>query len=167
MPSPYNLDIDEHCMTCRHRKDGVFCDMSTETLAALDAVRFSFNYPKGSILFLEGEQSRGVFILCSGTVKLTTSSSDGRTLITRIAQRGEVLGVSATIAGKAYAVSAETLEPSQVSFIDRDSFLRLLASSAEASMHAAILLSEKDFAAQHQLARSFPHDDRETDAPVP
>ena len=138
MSSPDNLDIDQHCTSCTHRKGGVFCDMSTETLAALDAVRFSFNYPKGSILFLEGEQSRGVFILCSGTVKLTTSSSDGQTLIMRIAQSREVLGVSATIEGKAYAVSAETLEPSQVSFIDRDSFLRFLASSAEALRRAAM-----------------------------
>lgn len=50
----------------------------------------------------------------------------------------QFLGVSATIEGKAYAVSAETLEPSQVSFIDRDSFLRFLASNAEALRCAAM-----------------------------
>ena len=52
-----------------------------------------------------------MFILCSGRAKLTTSSSEGKLLIVKIAEPGEVLGASATILGKPYEVSAETLEP--------------------------------------------------------
>ncbi|MEO6486591.1 MAG: cyclic nucleotide-binding domain-containing protein, partial [Thermoanaerobaculia bacterium] len=126
MPAPYNLEIHNNCRDCNVRHERPFCDMSDGTVATMDALKFTSVYPKGSTLFVEGEQPRGVFIICSGKVKLTTSSTEGKTLIIKIAEPGEVLGVSAAILGKQYEVSAETLEPSQLNFIKRDDFLRLL-----------------------------------------
>jgi CRP/FNR family transcriptional regulator len=151
MPSPYNVDIQNNCGECTHRHERLFCDMSAETLAAMNAVKFTSVYPKGSTLFVEGEEPRGVFILCSGRAKLTTSSTEGKTLIVKIAEAGEVLGASATILGKPYEVSAETIEPAQLNFIKRDDFLNLLSSNAEACMHAAQELSEKDQSSQREI----------------
>jgi CRP/FNR family cyclic AMP-dependent transcriptional regulator len=151
MPSPYNLDIHNSCVDCTVRADRLFCDMSAASVAAMDGIKFTGVYPKGSLLFVEGEQPRGVFILCSGRAKLTTSSSEGKTLIVRIADAGEVLGASATILGKPYEVSAETLEPSQLNFIKRDDFLRFLTTNAEACMHTAQQLSEKYHSAQREI----------------
>jgi len=42
---------------------------------------------------------RGIFILCKGSVKLSICASDGKTLILKIAEAGEVLGLSAAVAG--------------------------------------------------------------------
>ncbi len=151
MPSPYNLAIVEHCSECSLRQTHGFCNMAPEPVEALDSIKFSGSYPKGALLFVEGEQPRGVYILCSGKAKLTTSSSEGRTLIVKIANPGEILGVSATILGRAYEVSAETLEASQVSFIRRDDFLRFLNAYSEACMHTAQQLSEKYEAAQREI----------------
>jgi CRP/FNR family cyclic AMP-dependent transcriptional regulator len=151
MPSPYNLDIHNSCSDCTVRTERLFCNMSAPALAAMDTIKFTGLYPKGSLLFVEGEYPRGIFILCSGRAKLTTSSTEGKTLIVKIAEAGEVLGVSATILGKTYEVSAETLEPSQLNFIKRDDFLRYLESNAEACMHTAQQLSEKYHAAQHEI----------------
>ena len=94
---------------------------------------------------------RGIFILCSGRAKLTTSSSEGKTLIVKIAEPGEVLGISATILGKPYEVSAETIEPAQLNFIKRDDFLKFLNTNAEACMHTAQQLSEKYHSAQREI----------------
>lgn len=151
MPSPYNLDIHNNCTDCTVREDRLFCNMTQATVAALDSIKFTSVYPKGSLLFVEGEQPRGVFILCSGRAKLTTSSSEGKVLIVKIAEPGEVLGASATILGKPYEVSAETLEPSQLNFIKREDFLRFLSTNAEASMHTVQQLSEKYHAAQREI----------------
>jgi CRP/FNR family transcriptional regulator len=151
MPSPYNLDIHNNCSECTVRAERTFCNMSQATIAALDTVKFTGVYPKGSLLFVEGEQPRGVFILCSGRAKLTTSSTEGKTLIVKIAEPGEVLGASATILGKPYEVSAETLEPAQLNFIKRDEFLKFLGSHAEACMHTAQQLSEKYHSAQREI----------------
>ena len=151
MPTPYNLDIQHSCSNCRLREERLFCNMSAATMTGLDAIKFTAVYPKGSVLFVEGEDPRGLFILCRGRVKLTTSSTEGKTLIVKIAEPGEVLGVSATMLGLPYEVSAETLEPAQVNFIRRDNFMTFLAQYPEACMHTAQQLSEKYHAAQREI----------------
>src|ERR1051325_9141936 len=101
MPSAYNLALVEHCSNCPQREiNGGFCNMAAEPVLALDSMKFTGAYPKGALLFVEGEQPRGVFVLCRGQAKLTTPSSDGRTLIVKIASPGEILGVSAAILGR-------------------------------------------------------------------
>src|SRR3954466_14238964 len=127
MPTPYNLDVHNDCADCNVHTERTFCNMGPETMSELDSIKFTGIYPKGSLLFVEGEQPRGVFVLCSGRAKLTMSSSEGKRLITKIAEPGEIIGVSASILGKPYEVTAETVEPSQVNFIRRDDFLRLLS----------------------------------------
>ena len=151
MPSPYNLAIADHCGQCPVRTSHAFCNMAPEPVEALDTIKFTAVYPKGALLFVEGEQPRGVYILCGGKAKLTTTSSEGRTLIVKIASHGEILGASAAILGKPYEVSAEMLEPSQVSFIRREDFLRFLNAYTEACMHTAQQLSEKYEAAQREI----------------
>ena len=151
MPSPYNLDIHNTCTECTVRAERLFCNMSASSIAAVDSVKFTGVYPKGSLLFVEGEMPRGIFILCSGRAKLTTSSTEGKTLIVKIAEPGEVLGASATILGKPYEVSAETIEPAQLNFIKRDDFLKFLNNNAEACMHTAQQLSEKYHSAQREI----------------
>jgi CRP/FNR family transcriptional regulator len=151
MPTPYNLSIHDHCTTCTVRAERPFCNMSQNSVAGLESVRFTGVYPKGSLLFVEGEQPRGVFILCSGKAKLTTTSTEGRTLIVKIANPGEILGASASILGRPYEVSGETLEPAQVNFIRREDFLRLLTAHSEICMNTAHALSEKYEAAQREI----------------
>jgi CRP/FNR family transcriptional regulator len=151
MPSPYNIEIQNNCAACARAVERTFCNMSPATMQTLDAIKFTGVYPKGSVLFVDGEEPRGVFILCSGRAKLTTSSSEGKTLIVKIAEPGEVLGASATILGRPYEVSAETIEPSQLNFIKRDDFLRFLNGHTEACMHTAQQLSEKYQSAQREI----------------
>src|SRR5213595_2613075 len=151
MPSPYNLDLHNSCTDCTVRFERLFCNMSSNSVNALETIKFTGLYPKGSLLFVEGEMPRGIFILCSGRAKLTTSSREGKTLIVKIAEAGEVLGASATILGKPYEVSAETIEPSQTNFIKRDDFVRFLQSHVEVCMHTAQQLSEKYQSAQREI----------------
>ncbi|HEX6095884.1 MAG TPA: Crp/Fnr family transcriptional regulator [Thermoanaerobaculia bacterium] len=152
MPSPYNLALVHHCNDCPQRQlAGAFCNMASQAVDALDTLKYTGAYPKGALLFVEGEQPRGVFVLCHGRAKLTTSSTEGRSMIVKIANAGEVLGVSAAILGKPYEVSAEILEASQVSFLRREDFLQILATYSEACMHAAQQLSESYQSAQREI----------------
>src|SRR6202166_417272 len=98
--SPYGLQIIEDCVTCPHRESRLFCNLNPQALQRLSEITSSATYPKGATLFVEGQLARGVFILCAGHVKLSTSSSDGRTLILRICESGDLLGLPATISGR-------------------------------------------------------------------
>jgi CRP/FNR family transcriptional regulator, cyclic AMP receptor protein len=147
------IAVDVHstdCSDCTFKSGGV-CDVSPDALAALNASKLTAFHPKASVLFTEGEMPRAVFILCNGRAKVTTSSAEGKTLIVRIAQPGQVLGVSATILGKPYEVSAETLEPMQVSMIKCADFLRILDAHADLTLNVVRQLSAKYHVAQREI----------------
>ena len=69
------------------------------------------------MLFIEGQLSRGVFVLCHGKAKLSTTSREGKTIITKISDSGDVLGLNAVISNVPYEVTAEMMEPGQANFI--------------------------------------------------
>jgi len=139
-PSPYGLEIIDSCQTCTIAKDQSFCDLPQSALAGLDAISSSATYPKGTVLFVEGQQARGAYIICNGRVKLTANSVDGKSLILRIADSGEVIGLPATISGRPYELTAEALEPIQTNFIPRQEFLQFLREHGEAALRTAEML---------------------------
>ena len=142
MRAPYGLEIIESCMSCPHREDRLFCNLPPAAVQKLASITSAAVYPKGATLFVEGQSTRGVFILCAGKVKLSTSSADGRTLILRISEAGEVLGLPATVTGKAYELTAEVIEPTQANFIARTDFLAFLREHGEAALRVAQQLGE-------------------------
>jgi len=151
MRGPYGLELNDGCKTCKHRADGFFCQFPPAALKDFDAIKSTSSYPKGALLFLERQDARGVFILCDGEVKLSISSSEGKTLIMRVAQAGEVLGLMAALAGTPYEVTAETIHPCQVAFVRREDFLRFLASHPEASQGVVRQISSQYQGACEQL----------------
>lgn len=142
MRAPYGLEIIESCLACPNREDRLFCNLPPAATKRLSEITAASTYPKGATLFVEGQNPRGVFIVCSGRVKLSTSSADGKTLILRIADQGEVLGLAAAVSGKPYQATAEVLEPAQANFIARPDFLQLLREHGEAALRVAQQLSE-------------------------
>jgi CRP/FNR family cyclic AMP-dependent transcriptional regulator len=154
MATPYNLDVNHDCTKCTNRGTRQFCNLEPKSVAVLDALKFTTVHAKGALLFVEGEDPRNVYILCSGKVKLTMASSDGRTLIVRIAEAGEVLGATAAVLGQPYEMSAETIEPAQVNVIKREHFLEFVKQHPQAAMHLTQQLSANCSAA-HKDIRSL------------
>jgi CRP/FNR family cyclic AMP-dependent transcriptional regulator len=143
MRAPYGLEIIESCLSCPHREDQqLFCNLPPPAVQRLAVITSAAAYPKGATLFVEGQSPRGVFILCSGKVKLSTTSADGRSLILRISEPGEVLGLPATVTGKSYELTADVIEPTQANFIRREDFLHFLREHGEAALRVAQQLGE-------------------------
>lgn len=132
MRGPYGFELNENCQSCKLRANSFFCQLSPAALADFNTVKSQATYPAGAVLFLEKQDPRGVFILCAGQVKLSISSSAGKTMILRIAKAGEILGLMASMSGTSYEVTAETLHPCQVSFVRRDDFLHFVTKHPEA-----------------------------------
>lgn len=143
MKTPYGLEIVENCVTCKLRKDNWLCGLSTDVLKNFSAVTRPSTYPDGALLFVEGQAPRGAFMLCSGRVKLSTTSRDGKVLILKVATPGEVLGLSAVISGTAYELTAETAGPCQVNYVERESLLRMMAKSGELGLRSAQAVSQE------------------------
>ena len=111
-----------------------FCDLSPVVAEALEHESLTTTYPTGAVLFAEGQSPRGVFIVRRGRVKLSICGSDGRTLILRMVEPGCLLGVAAVVSGCTYEATAETQEPSEISFLRHSDLLRLMRLHGELAL---------------------------------
>jgi CRP/FNR family cyclic AMP-dependent transcriptional regulator len=121
----------------------MFCNLDTTALADFESIGVQATLPRGAKVFQEDEPSNGVFVICTGQVKLSCTSKEGKTLILKIAMPGDVLGLGAVISGSRYEVTAETIEPTEIKSIRRGDFFLFIQKHGEASLHAAKALSEE------------------------
>jgi len=143
MNTPYGLQMVENCITCPLRKGSWFCGLSPDLLKSFDACSHLTIYPGGAILFVEGQMPRGAFVLCSGKVKLSTTSKEGKVLVLKLVEPGEIMGLSAMISGEAFEVTAETVGPCLVNFVEQDGLLRLMEQSGELGLRSAQAVSRE------------------------
>jgi CRP/FNR family transcriptional regulator len=151
MRTPYGLNILDNCLTCSMREEHLFCNLSMDALQKLNDIKSTAVYPKSAVLFIEGQPPRGVFVLCAGKAKLSTTSSVGKTLITKISDAGDVLGLNATISNHPYEVTAEMVEPGQANFIPREALLRFLREHGEVALRVAEQLSLNYYTAYEEI----------------
>ena len=151
MRSPYGLNILDNCVDCAVRENHLFCNLPLPIVKRLNEIKSAAVYPRSAMLFVEGQTSRGVFILCSGRAKLSVSSREGKTIITKVSEPGDVLGLNATISGRPYEITAEMLEPGQANFIPRDPFLQFLREHGEVAVRVAEQLSRNYYAAYEEI----------------
>jgi CRP/FNR family transcriptional regulator, cyclic AMP receptor protein len=116
--------------------------LSPAVAEALEQEAVTTTYPTGAVLFAEGQVPRGVFIVRRGRVKLSICGSDGRTLILRIVEAGDPLGVAAVVSGREYEATAETQEPSEISFLRQSDLLRLMRLHGELALWVTQHISE-------------------------
>jgi len=137
MNTPHGLEIVDNCECCKIKRDESFCNLSPPVLRTLSTISHRTTYSSDATLFVEGQNPRGVFLLCSGKIKLSTSSRDRKALILKMAGPGEILGLSAVISGTEYELTAETAMPCQVNFVPREPRLELLQRHGEAGLRSA------------------------------
>jgi CRP/FNR family cyclic AMP-dependent transcriptional regulator len=139
--TPYGLPIVDKCNGCPLRKEGFFCNLSAESMQELERIKHTSSHPEGALVFVEGQDARGVYIVCQGRAKMMTTNREGRTLILKIVGPGEILGLHSVISGRPHEVTVETLQPSQLAYISREDFVRFLKTHGDACLHAAQHLS--------------------------
>lgn len=151
MKARHSLQTQEKCGECRWRTGSFFCDLPEPVINEFHALKITHSYPTGTTLFIEGQPANGVYFLCSGRVKLSTYSEDGRVIIVRIVEPGEILGLSASIIGISHEATAEVIENCQVNFIKRNEFLEFIREHGEASLKALEALSGQYHKAHTQI----------------
>ncbi|MBS1851985.1 MAG: Crp/Fnr family transcriptional regulator [Acidobacteria bacterium] len=137
------LVISENCLSCKLRKDHWFCGFSPELLRGFSAASRLAYHPPGTLLFVEGQVPRGAYLLCSGRVKLSTTSREGKVLTLKIVEPGEMLDLSAVISGTPYELTAETATPCQLNFVERSALLKLIEKSGELGLKSARAVSRE------------------------
>lgn len=109
-------------------------DQALHNLADRCLVR---TFPPGYMLFAEGDQSKGLYIVESGRARIYTTSREGKEQILHIQTRGGMLGEVSILDGDDYSASAVTTEPTRLLFLPRVAFEEYYRSSPEIA-HAII-----------------------------
>lgn len=131
----------------------MFCNLTPEALEDYDRIGIIMNLARGAKLFSEGDAVRNVFVICSGQVKISSTSREGKTMILKLAGPGDVLGLSAVLANISHEVTAEAIERCQVKTMRKQEFIDFLGRHGIASMHAAQSLSGEYLTVFHDAKR--------------
>lgn len=124
-------------------------EISAPNLRTLDSL-----HERGSVLFAEGEPARGVYILRTGRATLSISSREGRVVILRMAEAGDVLGLNSVLRNSFYEATVKTLQTTRVSFIPRAELMELVENS-DAGAAAVMKLLSRELAQLTDRARSL------------
>ena len=148
------FQIQENCISCQWRTRNFFCSFNESILSNFQAVKVTHLYERGSVLFSEGQPARGVYMVCAGRVKLSTYSEDGKALIVRIAEPGEILGISANVSDIHHEATARAIDYCQINFVKRSDFMALVRDNGDVAQRALRQMS-RNYQRAHQQACSL------------
>ena len=95
----------------------------------------------GTIIFRRGQEPGGVFLVLEGRVAL--SSGEDPVRITRVAERGSLLGLPATIRNKPYSLTAEAVTDLQLCHVPPSQFCQQLTTNASLGLTVVNMLAEE------------------------
>lgn len=113
--------------------DQLFEVLTTEEQESLMGSGVTHLYRKGEIIFREGGIPTGIFYIKNGRVKKYKTTPKGSEQIFYLCSEGELLGYHALLGEEFYMDSAATIEDSQITFIPKDNFLKVLRNSTALS----------------------------------
>jgi CRP/FNR family transcriptional regulator len=108
------------------RKCHLFCGVTDDDLELLTSVCKIREYRRGEILFEQGEQALGFYVVAAGKVKIYKLSPEGKERVLHIVLPGNTFAEAAIFADGCYPAFAEPLEKSSLVFFPKNDFLNLL-----------------------------------------
>jgi len=127
----------------------LFQSLSPADLERLASIVISQRFSRGDIVFSEGEEGRGFYVVMEGRVKIFKASFDGKEQILHLFGPGEPFGEVAVFAGRTFPAYAEAMENSRVLYFPRTAFISLIQKNPLLAMNMLAMLSER----LHRFAR--------------
>lgn len=83
-------------------------------------------FKAGETLFREGDEPRGVLVVRSGQIDLIFSARNGDAKALRVAQPGQILGMSCLVTDRPHDCTATARTAGEAGFVRRADFMRTL-----------------------------------------
>lgn len=127
---------------------------------ALHGIKSLRVYPKGSRLFQQGTAVSGVYVVESGEVRVLLPTGQSRPQLLGLAGPGTMLGLSESMTGDNYRVTAEAGDHATVGYIPRELFVDFLRDHCDFCMLVVRLLSEDLHGLYHKFRSISAHPGR-------
>jgi len=124
----------EHSLLAAMRSCEFFANLNDETLMLIRPAAKRVHQPKNTVVFNEGEECHGFYIVESGAIKLYKESADAKEHVLHVAMAGDPFGEAALFLGTGYPATAAAIQDSELILLRRDErpeiSFRLLAAMA-------------------------------------
>ena len=120
----------------------LFAGLSTEELKKMRAIAITKQVKKREILFSDGEEARGFYVVLSGKVKIFKVSPEGKEQILHVVTAPDTFAEAALFLGGTYPAFAEALSDSQLFFFPKRSFIELIEKNPQLSINMIVTLSQ-------------------------
>lgn len=122
------------------RKHPIFCDLEPEALDQLCRYAKPVSLKRGAAIYSKGDPGNSLYVVISGTAKMSISSPDGRSAILNLIGPGEIFGEIALLDGRERTADATANTNCEVFIIDRREFLPFVRSQPALAMKFIELL---------------------------
>ena len=119
------------CRKCENNKCILKQNCSINWLEYIQQVKTTSHLALGKKIFSEGDLVHGMYIVCSGKIKLSMRINNNQNDILRIAGKGQVLGHRGFYDDMKYPVSAKTITQSEIALISNDDFIKLVRKNSD------------------------------------
>ncbi len=134
-----------------------FCELDQRTLTTIAKASRSETYSAGELIAFEGEKKESGFIVASGRIAMTKSSSNGKELIVELLPAGDSFGVLAALDTRPYEVSLKAQVESSVLWVPRALVLLILDKYPELSRKFFHEVFDR-LRNSHNVSRALAHD---------
>jgi len=134
--------------------------LSQEMEDSLRQVMTRQEFSQGSALYRQGASAAGIYLVETGAVRMLLSAGEDQNQLLGVVGAGTLLGLSDSMAGQHYRVTAEAEEPTTAAFISREAFLEFLSRHQDFCMQVLRLLSENLHGLYHKFRSVSAHPGR-------
>ncbi len=124
------------------RRCPLFAGLKEEDLRRIRAIASLKQVGKKEILFSEGEETRGFYVILSGKVKVYKVSPEGKEQILHVVNAPDSFAEAALFLEGTYPAFAEALSDSQLLFFPKRNFIQLIEKNPQLSINMIVSLSQ-------------------------
>lgn len=121
----------------------LFKGLTSDQLEAVARIVIEREFSKGQLIFSDGDEGTGFYLVIQGRVKVYKLSPDGKEQIMHIFGPGQPFAEVPVFEGSRYPANAETLERAKLLFFPKKAFIDLIRTSPSLGMNMLASLSQR------------------------
>lgn len=122
-------------------KSQLFGGLPEDHLEEIKKISVDKYFNKGEIVFFDGDEGNGFYLVVEGAVNVYKVSSEGKEQIFHIVKEGEAIGAVPVFSGKSFPANARVISKSHLLFFPREKFMNLITNNPSLTMNILALLS--------------------------
>jgi CRP/FNR family transcriptional regulator, cyclic AMP receptor protein len=121
----------------------LFGRLGPELVERLSSYAVTKSVKRGATIFAKGDPGNSLFAVCTGNVKITAPSADGKDTVFNLLKEGDIFGEIALLDGHPRTADAVAVTDCELLMIERRNFVPLVHSHPEIALKLIEVLCER------------------------